>query len=112
VLNLEPFTLRFKQERYIMKNALGKTIFVAAISVIIGACSLASMNTQEVPLMTTDELKSRLDKTDTVILDVRAGSDWTSSDQKISGAVRSDPQKFSNWSNIYPKNDTIVLYCA
>ena len=95
-----------------MKNALGKMMFVVAMSVIIGACSLASMATEEVPLMTTDELRSRLDKPDTVILDVRAGSDWTSSDQKISGALRSDPKEFSKWSNIYPKKDTIVLYCA
>ena len=95
-----------------MKNVLGKVMFVAAISVIIGACSLASMSSEEVPLMTTGDLKSRLDKPDTVILDVRAGSDWTSSDQKISGAVRGDPKEFSKWSNIYPKNDTIVLYCA
>jgi hypothetical protein len=95
-----------------MKNALGKMMFVAAMSVIIGACSMASMATEEVPLMTTAELESRLDKPDTVILDVRAGSDWTSSDQKISGADRGDPKEFSKWSNIYPKMDTIVLYCA
>jgi 3-mercaptopyruvate sulfurtransferase SseA len=95
-----------------MKNTVGKMMFVVAMSVLIGACSLASMATEEVPLMTTDELRSRLDKPDTVILDVRAGSDWTSSDQKISGAVRCDPKEFSKWSNIYPKKDTIVLYCA
>ena len=95
-----------------MKNALGKTMFVMAMSVLIGACSLGSMVTEEVPLMTTEQLRSRLDKPDTVILDVRTGSDWTSSDQKISGAVRSDPKEFSKWSNIYPKKDTIVIYCA
>ena len=95
-----------------MRNILGKMMFVAIMSVIIGACSLASMATEEVTLMTTGELRSRLDKPDTVILDVRAGSDWTSSDQKISGAVRSDPKQFSKWSHIYPKKDTIVLYCA
>lgn len=95
-----------------MKNVLGTMILVAATSVIIGACSLASMATEEVPLMTTDELRSRLDKPDTIILDVRAGSDWTGSDQKISGALRSDPKEFSKWSNIYPIKDTIVLYCA
>jgi hypothetical protein len=95
-----------------MKNALGKMMLVAAMSVIIGACSLGSMATAEIPLMTTDELRSRLDKPDTVILDVRTGSDWTSSDQKISGAVRSDPKEFNKWSNIYPQKDTIVIYCA
>ena len=95
-----------------MKNVLGQMMFVTAMSVIIGACSLASMATEEVPLMTLDQLKSRLDNPNTVIIDVRAGSDWTSSDQKISGAVRGDPKEFSKWSNIYPKKDTIVLYCA
>ncbi len=95
-----------------MKNPLGTMMLIAAMSIIIGACSLDSMATEEVALMTTDELRSRLDKPDTVILDVRSGSDWTSSDQKISGALRSDPKKFSKWSNIYPKKDTIVLNCA
>jgi hypothetical protein len=95
-----------------MKNPLGTMMLIAAMSIIIGACSLDSMATEEVPLMTKDELRSRLDKPDTVILDVRSGSDWTSSDQKISGALRSDPKAFSKWSNIYPKKDTIVLYCA
>jgi hypothetical protein len=95
-----------------MKNALGKMMVVAAMSLIIGACSLASMATEEVPLMTTDVLRSRLDKPDTIVLDVRSGSDWTSSNRKILGAVRSDPKEFGKWSNSYPKNDTIVLYCA
>ena len=95
-----------------MKYVWGVMVVVASMLVIIGACSLASMSTQGVPLMTKDELKSRLDKPDTVILDVRVGSDWSSSEQKVSGAVRSDPKEFSKWSNIYPKKDTIVLYCA
>jgi hypothetical protein len=95
-----------------MKNALSKMMIVATMSAFIGACSLASMASKEVPLVAKDELRSRLDKPDTIILDVRGGSDWTSSDRKIPGALRSDPKEFSKWSNIYPKKGTIVLYCA
>jgi rhodanese-related sulfurtransferase len=66
----------------------------------------------DVPRMTTDELKGMLGNPEWVILDVRYGKDWTGSDLKIQGAVREDPKAFESWANKYPKNKTIVLYCA
>jgi rhodanese-related sulfurtransferase len=47
-----------------------------------------------------------------VLIDVRAGKDWTESDTKIKGAVREDPKEFSSWADKYPKDKTLVLYCA
>jgi hypothetical protein len=38
--------------------------------------------------------------------------DWADSDLKIKGAVREDPKVFESWANKYPKDKTIVLYCA
>lgn len=66
----------------------------------------------EPPRMTRDELKAKLGSPDLVILDVRARSDWTGSDRKITGAVREDPGAFSAWAGKYPKGKTMVLYCA
>ena len=49
---------------------------------------------------------------DLIILDVRSGMDWTDSDLKIKGAIREEPDDIKSWANKYPKNKTLVLYCA
>ena len=64
------------------------------------------------PRMTKDDLKEMLSNPDLVIIDVRYGKDWTDSDLKIRGAVREDPEAFNSWANKYPKNKTLVFYCA
>lgn len=66
----------------------------------------------EAPRMTKEELKARLGSPDLVLLDVRTGTDWKKSDKKITGAVREDPNAFDSWAGTYPKDKTIVLYCA
>jgi rhodanese-related sulfurtransferase len=65
------------------------------------------------PLRTTkEELKRRLGDPEIVIVDVRAGSDWKSSDRKIAGAVREDPNDMGGWEKRYSKDRPMVLYCA
>lgn len=65
----------------------------------------------DVPRMTKDELKAMLGNPDLVILDVRLGSDYMSSDLKIKGAVR-EYGDIGTWVNKYPNEKTLVLYCA
>ncbi len=67
----------------------------------------------DVPGMTKDELKAMLGNSDLVILDVRMGSDYFSSDLKIKEAVRPEmgnPLHTTVWT--YPKGKTFVVYCA
>jgi hypothetical protein len=68
----------------------------------------------EVPRMTIEELKAKIGYSDhnIVIVDVRKGKDWTGSEFKIKGAVRENPAKLSPWAEKYPKDKTLVLYCA
>lgn len=66
----------------------------------------------EVALMTKDELKAMMDDPDIVILDVRKGKDWTSSEFKIKGAVYAEPKAYASWAGTYPKSKKFVLYCA
>ena len=47
-----------------------------------------------------------------IVVDVRFGADWTGSDLKIKGAVREDPEAIDSWANKYPKDKTLVFYCA
>lgn len=63
------------------------------------------------PLMNKDELKALLGNKDLVILDVRQGNDWSSSEFKIKDAVRVENSDLSVANN-YPKDNTFVLYCA
>ena len=64
------------------------------------------------PRMTKDDLKAMLGNPDLLIIDVRYGKDWTDSGLKIRGAVREDPEAFDSWANKYPKDKTLVFYCA
>jgi len=66
----------------------------------------------DVPLITKEELRAVLDEPGLVILDVRRGNDWTSSEFKIKGAVYAPPEDFDQWVTRYPPNTKIVLYCA
>lgn len=66
----------------------------------------------EAPRMTKEELKGLMGKPDIVIIDVRAQSDWESGKEKIQGAVREDPKKVKEWADKYPKDKTLVFYCA
>jgi rhodanese-related sulfurtransferase len=64
-----------------------------------------------VPTMDKDELKSLIGSDSLVILDVRTGRDWTSSEFKIENSVRMADSDLSIIEK-YPKDSTLVLYCA
>jgi len=88
-------------------------VFAVGLSFIIlgmvGRMALAA----EVPRIGAEELKALLGKPEVIIIDVRASGDWDNSRIKIQGAVREDPNKSAkSWADKYPKDKTIVLYCA
>jgi Rhodanese-like domain len=66
----------------------------------------------DVPKMTTQALSAVMGRPDVIVIDVRLGRDWTDSDSKIKGAVREDPEAIQSWANKYPKDKTLVFYCA
>jgi hypothetical protein len=65
-----------------------------------------------VPRISKEELKARLGRSDLVVIDVRAAKDWAESGEKIAGAVREEPASPEKWAGSYPKEKTLVLYCA
>ncbi len=73
--------------------------------------SVAPLAADSVPTMNKDELKSQLGTENLVILDVRTGKDWSSSEFKVQGAIRVDGKDLSAVNN-YSKDKTFVLYCA
>jgi predicted sulfurtransferase len=62
--------------------------------------------------VTKEQLLAMLGKSDMVLIDVRSKYDWDESKTKIKGAVREDGMKFGAWMKKYPKDKTIVIYCA
>jgi rhodanese-related sulfurtransferase len=79
---------------------------------ILFALVVSPVVASDVKLMDKDELKGLLGSKDLVVLDVRAGRDWSASEFKIQGAVRADGTDFDSWSKLYPKDARLVLYCA
>ena len=93
-----------------------KTRLARLFTGVIGAVSLCILGqlaiAAEVPRMTKEVLKTNLGDPDVVIIDVRAGKDWKASEFKIKGAVRENPGESNSWAEKYPKDKTLVLYCA
>jgi hypothetical protein len=80
----------------------------------IGGCTTVGgvPVSDQMPRMSIEALKARLEFPDTIVLDVRTGWSWSTSNSKIAGAIREDPKEFSHWYDKYPKNKTLVLYCS
>jgi rhodanese-related sulfurtransferase len=92
-----------------------KVIAVFGMVLLIGAALLLSGAdaSAQVDRMSKEELKAMLGKPDVIIIDVRQPVDLAKSTMMIKGAVREDPkQEVKSWVDKYPKDKTIVLYCA
>jgi hypothetical protein len=59
-----------------------------------------------------DELKAMLGSSELVVVDVRTGRDWSSSEFKIKGAIRATGKDVDSLASQYSKDKTLVLYCA
>jgi rhodanese-related sulfurtransferase len=88
-------------------TGLAMAFSIAAVVMFLGTALGA-----DVPRITKEELKSKLGDRDVVILDVRRSGDWKASPSKIQSAVREDPADVDSWAAKYPKEKTMVLYCA
>jgi rhodanese-related sulfurtransferase len=90
------------------KWAIIIAVALMASSGLVAAGALAA----EAARMDKDELKAKLGNPDVVIIDVRSHTDWLFSGDKIKGALRENYRDFEGWYAKYPKDKTIVLYCA
>jgi rhodanese-related sulfurtransferase len=82
---------------------------IFALFVALAAAGMAAAT--EVPRTTKEELKAKMDAGESVVIvDVRAGSDWSGAEFKIKGAVRADDVDAFAASQV--KDAEIVLYCS
>jgi len=90
-----------------MAKYLVSTVALLLIVIVCG-----TSNADVAFMMTKEQLRPLLGKSDVIVIDVRTNYYWDKSDVKIKGAVREETIKFGSWMNKYPKDKTIVLYCA
>jgi len=62
--------------------------------------------------ITKEEAKALLGAPNTVFLDARTGGSWSSSSQKIKGAVRVETRDIASWAVNYPKDAKLIVYCS
>ena len=89
-----------------------KSILIAVMAVVVALVSVPARAADDPHMMTKEQLVPLLGKPDVIIVDVRTKYDWDNSKVKIKGAVREEGMKFGQWMSKYPKDKTIVLYCA
>ncbi len=63
-----------------------------------------------ISMMSKEDVRAHLG--DLIVLDVRTSRDWEGSDRKIAGAIRENPEDVRFWAPKYPRDTTIVAYCA
>ena len=95
-----------------MAKNLFKVKFHVILILFVLSMGLPPSAAANASIITKEELKAQLDSPDVIILDVRRGGDWKSSEFKIIGAKRANPNNFNEWAEVYPKNKTLILYCA
>ncbi len=96
-----------------MKASTRVLLLVMALLLGVAGCAMVTkMATRDIPRMEPEELKARLDDSSLIVIDVRLDSDWNASPAKIKGAVRENNGTVAEWAPKYPKDKTLVLYCA
>jgi len=75
------------------------------------APALAEEEDEDIRRITKEEANPLIYEKGVPIIDVRYTRNWEKSEQKIAGAVRENPNEISSWTEKYPKDKMIILYC-
>ena len=87
--------------------------FLLVLFILVFGCQAGQeLSTDNVPRVSKEDLKARLDSEDVILVDVRAEQDWAQSTSKIRGAIRKEPESVDSWASELAKDKTVVLYCA
>ena len=100
-----------------MKNLMqGTLIAVILVAFVCLPAGLPAQNDPNIsgnaPRITMEELNSMIGDPDLVIIDSLVGDQWATVAEKLPGAVHENPDDVDSWADKYPKDKTIVTYCA
>jgi hypothetical protein len=93
-------------------GGMSKDLWSGVLAVILLMAFTSLSWAADAPRISKEELKGMLGKENLVIIDVRTDIDLEKSKQKIPGARIEDPGKVETWMDKYPKEKTLVIYCA
>jgi len=62
--------------------------------------------------MSKEDLKAKLGQKNVMVIDVRLPDQIVPGTPKIRGAAVENPSEVLDWMHKYPKNKTLVIYCA
>ena len=95
---------------------LGTLIAVIMLAMVCLSTELPAQKERDVsgdaPRITIEELNAMLGDPNLVIIDSLVGDQWATVAQKLPGAVHENPDDVESWAAKYPKDKTIVTYCA
>ena len=94
-----------------MKNKKVR-MYLGLVFLLLFVFIMPAYGADDIPRMSTEQLRGVLGSSDLVILDGRIAKDWRKSDRKIVGAVRVDPHDVSSWAGDYSKDQKLVVYCS
>lgn len=102
-----------------MKRFIACMLFVVLLCVLVvsaqqnGPLKQKPSKPSEVERITVEELKEKIAKGEpVVVLDVRSGASYDSSDQTIKGARRIAPDEIEKHLQELPKDREIVTFCT
>ena len=95
-----------------MNKRINTVTGIIILILVISGCALIPAVSAEVERISAKQLQEMLGRSDVIVVDVRAKSDWNNSESKITGAVWEDLSAISSWMDKYPKGKTLVFYCA
>ncbi len=87
----------------------GAFLTLLALSWLVPGPAMAADD--DAPRITKEELKAKLGDPAVTVIDVRYKANWKKSGQKITKAVREDPNEISSWVGKYKKDQMLVFYC-
>lgn len=99
--------------KHLILGTLTAVIMVALVCLSTGIPAQKDRDaTGDAPRITIEELNSRLGDPNLIIIDSLIGEQWATVAEKLPGAVHENPDDVDSWADKYPKNKTIVTYCA
>jgi predicted sulfurtransferase len=94
------------------KKIVSPFVLMAAVVLLSLFQAVNAASASGVEKISIQKLNSSLGSPDLLIIDVRDDIGWSKSAHKIPGAVRENPSDVPSWAGKYPKDKTIVVYCA
>lgn len=94
------------------KTSITGLAFVLGFMFLMGIMGNTQARAETIERISPQALAKMMGASDVLIVDVRLTKDKKKSGEMIKGAKLEDPSNLEQWLGKYPKDKTIVFYCA